>query len=111
MRSEKRGLQGIRTTRALLDNRRVRTPGGALLELSALANERLLLEHELERWRRRHVEIEERLATIRAKEARLLVVARLASPEASSSSAAPVPPCPTPAAVPGRRIRATEFQY
>lgn len=111
MRSERRGLQGIKTTRALLDHRRVRTPGSALLELSALANERQLLERELDRWRRRHAEIEERLTAIQAKEERLRVVARVASPEGID-----IPPSPPRSQqlhnpLPGRRLRTTEFQY
>lgn len=67
-------MQSIRTMGALVDNRRVRTPGGALLEMSAMANEKLLLQKELQRWERRHVEIQNRLAAIAAKERRLLAV-------------------------------------
>jgi len=59
---------------ALVDNRRVRTPAGALLEMSTMANEKLLLQKELQRWEHRHVEIQNRLAAIAAKERRLMVV-------------------------------------
>ena len=36
---------------ALVDSRRTRTAAGALLELSAMANEKLLLHKELDRWK------------------------------------------------------------
>ena len=58
----------------LLDNRKARTPSGALLELSAMSNEKNLLHRELTRWKRRHQEIRRRLAEIAAKERRLLAV-------------------------------------
>lgn len=67
-------MQSIRTMGALVDNRRVRTPAGALLEMSAMANEKLLLQKELQRWERRHIEIKNRLIAIAAKERRLLAV-------------------------------------
>ncbi len=74
MANPRRGVQSIRTMGALVDNRRVRTPAGALLEMSAMANEKLLLQKELQRWDRRFVEIQNRLAAIAAKERRLLKV-------------------------------------
>lgn len=70
----RRGAQSIRTMGALVDNRRVRTPAGALLEMSTMANEKLLLQKELQRWEHRHVEIQNRLAAIAAKERRLMAV-------------------------------------
>ena len=124
MASEKRGLQGIKTTGALLDTRRARTPAGALLELSAMANEKNLLNKELARWKRRHAEIQARLDQIRAKEQKLLAlvqgsdvttldVGRVASgsgdgrptPQAKPTSAS----APAPAA--GRSFKVTELNY
>jgi hypothetical protein len=72
--NEKRGIQGIRTMGALLDTRRARTPAGALLELSAMANEKVLLQNELKRQARRNAEINKRLNEIAAKEQRLLAL-------------------------------------
>ena len=57
---------------ALVDSRRTRTAAGALLELSGMANEKLLLQKELERWKYRHIEIQKRLAEIAKKEQRLM---------------------------------------
>lgn len=74
MAKEKRGVNSIKTMGGLLDNRRARTPSGALLEMSAMSNEKTLLHRELARWKRRHVEIQKRLAEIAAKERRLLAV-------------------------------------
>jgi hypothetical protein len=71
---EQRGLRTIKTIGGLMDNRRARTPSGALLEMSAMANEKTLLHKELARWKRRYVEIETRLNAIAAKERRLLGV-------------------------------------
>jgi hypothetical protein len=71
---EQRGLRTIKTIGGLMDNRRARTPSGALLEMSAMSNEKTLLHKELARWKRRHVEIEIRLNAIAAKERRLLAV-------------------------------------
>jgi hypothetical protein len=68
------GLRKIKTIGGLMDNRRARTPSGALLEMSAMANEKTLLHKELARWKRRHVEIQTRLNEIAAKERRLLAV-------------------------------------
>lgn len=74
MGRERRGVQGIRTMGALVDSRRTRTAAGALLELSAMANEKLLLQKELERWTVRHGEIRRRLSEIAAKEQRLMAL-------------------------------------
>jgi hypothetical protein len=69
---ERKSVQGIRTMGALVDTRRTRTSAGALLELSALSNEKVLLTKELDRWKTRHVEIDKRLGEIAAKERRLM---------------------------------------
>jgi hypothetical protein len=74
MAQEQRGLRTIKTIGGLMDNRRARTPSGALLEMSAMSNEKTLLHKELARWKRRHVEITARLNAIAAKERRLLAV-------------------------------------
>ena len=74
--SERRGLAVGREPGAVLDNRRVRNAGGAYLELSALANERTMLQRELDRWHLRRAEIQQRLKEIAKKEARLLAVTR-----------------------------------
>ncbi len=55
-----------------MDRRRARTPAGALLELSALANEKQLLKNEQLRMANRQREIEERLKTMAERERRLL---------------------------------------
>lgn len=74
MAKEQRGLRTIKTMGGLMDNRRARTPSGALLEMSAMANEKTLLHKELARWKRRHLEITNRLNEIAAKERRLLAL-------------------------------------
>lgn len=74
MAKELRGVTSIKTMGGLLDNRRARTPSGALLEMSAMSNEKTLLHRELARWKRRHAEIQKRLGEIAAKERRLLAV-------------------------------------
>lgn len=112
MGAETRGLQGIRTMGALLDHRRARTPAGALLELSAMANEKLLLQKELNRWKRRHSEIQARLAELAAKERRLL--AYVQDPEAVAvAAAAGARPSPMPAAEAAapQNLRIKEFTY
>lgn len=81
MSIDRNGLRRIKTIGALLDNR-TRTPAGALLELSSMANEKQLLTNELDRWTRRHAEITLRLIQIAEKEARLLDAANLAPTEA-----------------------------
>lgn len=65
-------MKSVRTMGRLVDRRRSRTAAGALLELSAMANEKELLHRELARWERRHVEITARLAEIQEKQARLM---------------------------------------
>jgi hypothetical protein len=75
---------------ALVDSRRTRSASGALLELSALANEKILIQKELERWTRRQAEIQTRLGEIGAKETRLMLVVQshqvLAPPSQSTTS-------------------------
>ena len=88
MAQDRRGVGSIRTVARLLDGRKVRSPAGALLELSALANEKHRLQAELERWERRRKEIDDRLAEIAAKEAGLYAVVQ---PPAE----VPVKPVPT----------------
>jgi hypothetical protein len=107
---------------ALVDSRRTRTAAGALLELSAMANEKLLLHKELDRWKVRHVEIRRRLAEISAKERRLMGLVQAgpgglvacdlpATAFATAGTGAdgePDAPCEPP---PGRRVRVKEFTY
>ncbi len=102
---ERKGVQGIRTMGALVDSRRTRTAAGALLELSAMANEKLLLHKELDRWKNRNSEIQKRLGEIAAKEQRLMSMVQSA-PE--TAVAAPAPPIETPA---GQRVKVKEFSY
>jgi hypothetical protein len=115
--NEKRGLQGIRTMGALLDTRRARTPAGALLELSSMANEKVLLQNELKRQARRNAEINKRLTEIAAKELRLLALVQdpasalaggnigAKAPTAAVAAAAATPPDIM------QRIRVKEFSY
>lgn len=116
MASQKPGMQGVRTMGGLVDQRRARTTAGALLELSVLANERKRLQLELDRWRRRHAEIEARLAEIADKERRLYGFvekpARDAQvPSVGNSSQRLRDAQSAPAADNGRRLRATEHSY
>ena len=76
MSSERKSVQSIRTMGALVDSRRTRSAAGALLELSAMANEKLLLEKELGRWSRRRKEIMRRLEELAAKEGKLLALVK-----------------------------------
>ncbi len=107
MLTEQRGVRSIRTMGALVDSRRTRTAAGALLELSAIANEKLLIQKELERWTRRHSEIQTRLGEIASKEARLMALvqkennASLPVETASSFSSNSV----------GQRVKIKEFSY
>ncbi len=80
MTSSMRGMQSIRTMKAMVDKRRTRTTAGALLELSAMASERLLLQREMARWERRYAEIQARLADIGAKENACLPWCRIPRP-------------------------------
>jgi hypothetical protein len=103
---EQRGVRSIRTMGALVDSRRTRTAAGALLELSAIANEKLLIQKELERWTRRHAEIQARLGEIAAKETRLMSIVQ------SQSAISPPPPAaPAIDNSGGQRVRVKEFSY
>ncbi len=75
VKGERKTTRNIKTVGALLDRRRVRTEGGALLELASLAHERTRLKNELRRLQERHAEIEARLAEIAAKESWLRAAA------------------------------------
>jgi len=89
----------------LSDRQRNRTPSGALLEMSALANEKQRLNQELAAAQRRHAEIESRLAEIAAKERRLQQYVKDPALVASLQA------CPESAASAPRRIRAKEINY
>ncbi|MDR3637649.1 MAG: hypothetical protein P4L84_27835 [Isosphaeraceae bacterium] len=118
MATERPNLRSIKTLSKLLDGRRARTPAGALLEMSAMANEKLLLTKELERGNRRRAEIDSRLAEIHAKSERLLAfvqnpAAAVAEPaRVANGPESPVPPTATPAAPPALgRFKTTELNY
>ncbi|HKI18762.1 MAG TPA: hypothetical protein VKA15_12825 [Isosphaeraceae bacterium] len=91
---------------ALVDSRRTRTAAGALLELSALANEKLLLQKELERWTRRHQEIQTRLNEMALKEQRLMALVQ--SHGAIALAAAQLPRIESTLA---QRVKMKEFSY
>lgn len=84
MKRERKTTKNIKTIGALLDRRRARTPGGAMLELSTLAYERTRLQHELDRLKRRRAEIDARLAEIAAKERWLRSLAEQAVADVST---------------------------
>jgi hypothetical protein len=115
MAFERRGVQGIRTMAALVDQRRTRTAAGALIELSALANEKLLLDREVARASRRGIEIQRRLKEIAAKEDRLMKLAQGAAlPQEPVDETKPVPSeAPrTPVEMPtSSRFKISEFTY
>ena len=71
MATARKSLRSVKTMAALVDRRRTRTPSGALLELSLLANEKERLQQELRAARRRGEEIQTRLREIAEKEERL----------------------------------------
>jgi len=115
MAFERRGVQGIRTMAALVDQRRTRTPAGALIELSALANEKLLLDREVARASRRGIEIQRRLKEIAAKEDRLMKLVQGAAPPPEPVdetkpvfSATPRTPVEMPTS---SRFKISEFTY
>ena len=76
-----------------------------------MANEKQLLKRELDRWKRRHAEIEARLAEIADKERRLLALV----PDAGSltgsvaATAGNTESAPAPASNP--RIKVQTFSY
>jgi hypothetical protein len=115
MSFERRGVQGIKTMAALVDQRRTRTPAGALIELSALANEKLLLDREVSRAARRGIEIQRRLKEIAAKEDRLMKLAQGAAPAPEPVlETKPVPSATprTPVEMPtSSRFKISEFTY
>ncbi len=115
MAFERRGVQGIRTMGALVDQRRTRTAAGALIELSAMANEKLLLEREIARASRRGIEIRRRLKEIAVKEDRLMKLAQGAAPaQEPASQRLPVPSATpeTPVEMPtSSRFKISEFTY
>ncbi len=106
MRNERKSVQSIRTMGALVDSRRTRSAAGALLELSAMANEKMLLEKELERFKRRHKEIRTRLEEIASKERRLMALVQ--KPGTALSNAAPEAEVDSPVS---RRVKVKEFSY
>jgi hypothetical protein len=118
MAKEIRSVKSIKTMGGLLDNRRARTPSGALLEMSAMSNEKTLLHRELVRWKRRHVEIQRRLTEIAAKERRLLAVVQggemalgvVTETGAGESLAGNSMPTAVPAEVSGR-FKVQELSY
>jgi hypothetical protein len=71
MAEQRKGLGKIKSVRALLDRRRIRTSGGALMELASLTNERERLLTEMDRLVKRIVEIQARLADIADTEVHL----------------------------------------
>lgn len=111
MASEGRGLQVIKSIGALLDSRRARTPGGAFIELSSLANERIRLRRELDRWARRRAEIEARLAEIRIKEEMLAALTGVPNIAAVAAPGRPARRPDPPAAGRQHRVRTTEIEY
>lgn len=115
MAIERRGVQIIRTMAALHDQRRTRTTAGAFIELSALANERMLLEREVARASRRGKEIQHRMEEIEAKETRLMKVVRgeISSQERPQeiSQVSRIEPCANVEMLPNSRFRVSEFSY
>lgn len=108
MPQDRKGVQNLRTMAGKVDRRKSRTSGGALLELSILANERQRLQQEYERLTRRQAEINARLAEIAEKEARLQGFVQTATPgsETATTVVQPVPLAETP-----RRISTRELSY
>jgi hypothetical protein len=100
-------VRSIKTMGGILDNRRARTPSGALLEMSAMANEKTLLHEQLARWKRRRGEIQTRLNEIAAKERRLMALVQTGDmalgtvPEALASDSN-IPTTTIPTEVSGR---------
>ncbi|HUY88114.1 MAG TPA: hypothetical protein VMV10_05240 [Pirellulales bacterium] len=102
MKGERKTTRNIKTLGVLLDRRRARTAGGALLELASLAHERTRLKHELRRLLERHGEIDARLAEIGEKENWLRSIAEQAPPG---------PSLPRPAAEPPGGVFVRELNY
>jgi hypothetical protein len=89
---------------ALVDSRRTRTAAGALSELSAMANEKLRLQKEMERWKTRDSQIQKRLGEISTKEQRLMLLVR------SDPASIHAMPAPINVAA-GHRVKVKEFSY
>lgn len=100
---------------ALVDQRRTRTAAGALIELSALANEKLLLDREVSRAARRDIEIQRRLKEIAAKEDRLMKLAQGSAPAPEpvfeTRPSFPATPNNTVEMPTDRRFKISEFTY
>jgi predicted nuclease with TOPRIM domain len=103
MSGARKTLRGVKTMGSLVDLRRTRTAAGALLELSALANEKERLNKELTAAARRQAEIVERLKEIAAKEHRLQGFVK--EPDMVGIVCPQTPPDT------GRRIKAKEIRY
>jgi hypothetical protein len=103
-----KGSRPIHTMSALVDRRRTRTAAGALLELSSMASEKQLLTREIERWARRNVQVQARLAEIADKERRLMRVVDGSMPAAADVAVAQANAA---AASGGSRIKIKEFSY
>lgn len=89
MKGERKSTRNIKTLGAVLDRRRARTAGGALLELASLAYERTRLNNEHRRLNERHAEINARLAEIADKENWLHSVAEPSSKDESTTYPSP----------------------
>jgi hypothetical protein len=96
----RRALRSVKTLGRLADLRRVRTPGGALLEMSVLANEKQRLNRELAAISHRQSEIAGRLEEIRDKEVRLQTF--IGGPPLTGL---------VPSFQPTQRVRTKEFRY
>lgn len=83
--SERSPTRRIRTMGGLVDNRRSRTPSGALMELSMLEMERQRLKAELKRMEARTAAINQRIGEIDAKAVRLHAFVEKPSPETLAS--------------------------
>ena len=64
MKSERKGLEYIRTMGGRVDRFRVRTPQGGFTELAKLSQERERLCEDMDRWERRIKRIKRRLEEI-----------------------------------------------
>lgn len=98
--------RSVKTLGQLLDRRRARSASGALLELSAMANERERLEREQDRLARRRLEIQQRLAEMAEKEAWLHGIATSSggSGAIAVSESSPVPMAGEPGPVVTRQF-------
>ena len=103
MAKNRKGVRSIRTMGGIADRRRVRTPAGALMEMSALANEKARLVMEVSRWRLRETQIKAQLSEI--EERRRWLASFCEVPDAPTQ-ADPVPTCLT-----HKRLRVRELRY